>query len=97
MAIRVYNGLSIVSVSFHVVYDVEFTDITLAEFLCGFQLGYRWSLESRQLVYMNNYSQMIISFRCFAMVISSRGKPAIMVLFIAVWCRCVLTSVMSSS
>jgi hypothetical protein len=39
-AVGVRDGLSIVCVSFLVVYDVECADVTLAEFLGGLQLGY---------------------------------------------------------
>jgi hypothetical protein len=37
--IRVYNGLSIVCVSFLEMHDIKIADITLAEFVPGLQLG----------------------------------------------------------
>jgi hypothetical protein len=37
--IGVHDGLSIVCVSFLVVHDVEIAEISLAEFVSGFQLG----------------------------------------------------------
>ena len=40
VSIGVHNGLSIVRVSFLVVHDIEFAEISTAEFVPGFQLGY---------------------------------------------------------